>query len=149
MVQKRGVPFWETENIYSAAQSAVATFPANKSTKIFIIRAVDCLSAVCESKAALRGKMRRLASLLPEYDVVMDMQSTSDVTDPKLMAKIGDVRRFTGKRALVAFASVDVPPYQSGNFEAKSRHVSKCAPPTFAQDAVPYYERCAAAWLHG
>ena len=45
------------------------------------------------------------------------------------MAEIGDVRRFTSKKALVAFAGVDAPPFQSGNFEAKSRHVSKRGSP--------------------
>ena len=115
----------EAEKIYNAAQNAVATFPANESTKILIVQAVDCLNAVYESKAVLRAEMRRLASLMPEYEVVMAMQGAGDITGPKLMAEIGDVRRFTSKRALVAFAGVDAPPFQSGNFEAKSRHVSK------------------------
>ena len=43
--------------------------------------------------------------------------------------EIGDVRRFTNKNALVAFAGVDAPPFQSGSFEAKSRHVSKRGSP--------------------
>lgn len=119
----------EAERIYSAAQNAVATFPANESTKILIVQAVDCLNAVYESKAVLRNEMRLLASLLPEYKIVMDMQGAGDVTGPKLMVEIGDVRRFTGKRALVAFAGVDAPLFQSGNFEAKSRHVSKRGSP--------------------
>ena len=41
------------------------------------------------------------------------------------MAEIGDVRRFKNKNALVAYAGVDAPPFQSGTFESKSRHVSK------------------------
>lgn len=119
----------EAEKIYGAAQNAVATFPANESTKILIVQAVDCLNAVYESMAVLRAEMRRLASLLPEYEVVMAMQGAGDITGPKLMAEIGDVRRFTSKRALVAFAGMDAPPFQSGNFEAKSRHVSKRGSP--------------------
>ena len=45
------------------------------------------------------------------------------------MAEIGDVRRFKSKKALVAFAGIDAPPFQSGNFESKSRHVSKRGSP--------------------
>ena len=45
------------------------------------------------------------------------------------MAEIGDVRRFTHKGALVAFAGVDVPPFQSGTFDSKNRHVSKRGSP--------------------
>lgn len=98
-------------------------------TKTLIVQSVDCLNAVYESMAVLRAEMKRLASLLPEYEVVMAMQGAGDVTGPKLMAEIGDVRRFTNKNALVAFAGVDAPPFQSGSFEAKSRHVSKRGSP--------------------
>lgn len=51
------------------------------------------------------------------------------ITGPALMAEIGDVRRFKNKKALVAFAGIDAPPFQSGNFESKSRHVSKRGSP--------------------
>lgn len=119
----------EAENIYNAAQNAAATFPQNESTKTLIVQAVNCLNAVYESMAVLRAEMKRLAALLPEYEVVMAMQGAGDITGPKLIAEIGDVRRFTNKSALVAFAGVDAPPFQSGSFEAKSRHVSKRGSP--------------------
>ena len=45
------------------------------------------------------------------------------------MVEIGDVRRFKNKKALVAFAGIDAPPFQSGAFESKSRHVSKRGSP--------------------
>ena len=45
------------------------------------------------------------------------------------MAEIGDVRRFTHKGALVAFAGVDAPPFQSGTFDSKSRQISKRGSP--------------------
>lgn len=47
----------------------------------------------------------------------------------QLMAEISDVRRFSHKGALVAYAGVDAPPYQSDTFYAKNRHVSKRGSP--------------------
>jgi len=85
--------------------------------------------AVCEAKQSTQEEMNRLASLLPEYEVVMQMEGTGPITGPALMAEIGDVRRFKNKKALVAFAGIDAPPFQSGNFESKSRHVSKRGSP--------------------
>ena len=41
------------------------------------------------------------------------------------MAEIGDVRRFHSKKALVAFAGIDSPSYQSGQLNVKSRSISK------------------------
>ena len=119
----------EAEKIYNAAQNAVATFPANESTKILIVQAVDCLNAVYESKAVLRAEMRRLASLMPEYEVVMAMQGAGDITGPKLMAEIGDVRRFHSKKALVAFAGIDAPPNDSGQIAGNHKAMSKIGSP--------------------
>ena len=45
------------------------------------------------------------------------------------MAEIGDVRRFTHKGSLVAFAGMDAPPFQSGTFDSKSRRISKRGSP--------------------
>lgn len=119
----------DVEKIYDCAQNAVATFPKSESTKVLITQAVNSLNAVYDTLQILRGEMVRLASLLPEYEVVMKMQGAGEITGPMLMAEIGDVRRFTSKNALVAFAGVDAPPYQSGMFDAKTRHVSKRGSP--------------------
>ena len=56
------------------------------------------------------------------------MQISSRLSS-QLMAEIGDVRRFTHKGALVAFAGVDAPPFQSGTFDSKSRQISKRGSP--------------------
>lgn len=117
--------FSDAEYIHAQARNAVATLPKNDSTKLLIMQAVHTLNTIYESLQVIRGEMLRLASLLPEYEVVMAMQGAGRITGPQLMAEIGDVRRFTHKGALVAFAGVDAPPFQSGDFEAKSRHVSK------------------------
>ena len=117
------------EKIHSAARNAVATLDKNDSTKLLITQAVNALNAIYESLQILRQEMLRLASLLPEFDLVMSLQGVGPITGPQLMAEIGDVRRFTHKGALVAFAGVDAPPFQSGIFDSKSRHMSKRGSP--------------------
>lgn len=129
--QKNGYRFSrsDAENIHSAARNSVATFLKNDSTKLLITQAVNSLNAVYDSLHVLRKEMLRLASLLPEFDTVMAMKGAGPITGPQLMAEIGDVRRFTHKGALVAFAGVDAPPFQSGSFDSKTRHVSKRGSP--------------------
>ncbi|MDE6902038.1 MAG: transposase [Lachnospiraceae bacterium] len=107
----------------------MATFPKNDSTKLLIAQAADSLNAVYDALYILRGEMLRLTSLLPEFDVVMAMQGAGEVTGPQLIAEIGDVRRFTHKGALVVFAGMDAPPFQSGTFDSKSRRISKRGSP--------------------
>ena len=97
----------DAEKLHAAARNSVATFPKSDSAKLLVAQAVDSLNAVYDALYVLRGEMLRLASLLPEFDVVMAMQGAGEVTGPQLMAEIGDVRRFTHKGALVAFAGMD------------------------------------------
>lgn len=119
----------DAEKLHSAARNAVATLPKSDSTKLLITQAADSLNAVYDALHILRGEMLRLASLLPEFAVVMEMQGAGEITGPQLMAEIGDVRRFTSKGALVAFAGMDAPPFQSGSFDSKSRRISKRGSP--------------------
>ena len=117
------------QKVYESAKKSVSTLPKCESTKILITQACKSLNAICEAKQACQSEVQRLASLLPEYDIVMSMEGLGPVTGSTLMAEIGDVRRFKNKKALVAFAGVDAPPFQSGTFESKSRHVSKHGSP--------------------
>ena len=43
----------------------------------------------------------------------------------RIIAEIGDIRRFKNAGSLIAYAGLDAPPYQSGQFEATNRHISK------------------------
>ena len=43
----------------------------------------------------------------------------------KLIAEIGDIRRFHSGKALIAFAGIDAPPYESGQFVGTNRKISK------------------------
>lgn len=119
----------DAERIHTIARNAVATLPKNDSTKLLITQAANSLNAVYDTLQMLRNEMNRLASLLPEYELVMSMEGVCQITGPQLMAEVGDVRRFSHKGALVAYAGVDAPPFQSGTFDAKIRHVSKRGSP--------------------
>ena len=58
------------------------------------------------------------------------MFGVGPVLGPQLMAEIGDVRRFHSKKALVAYAGLDAPPYQSGTVNVRSRSISKRGSPS-------------------
>ena len=69
--------------------------------------------------------MQEFCKSLPEYSVVREMPGIGDTLAPRIIAEIGDVRRFKNKHSLIAFAGIDAPPYQSGSFNASERHISK------------------------
>ena len=111
--------------IHEAARNHVAVMPMNETTRFLIQQAVSQLQTTQKALASMRDQMQSLASSLPEYPVVMQMYGVGKNLGPQLMAEIGDVRRFHSKKALVAYAGIDAPPYQSGQYELKSRSISK------------------------
>jgi transposase len=112
-------------DIYTAACGHIGVMPKTDTTKLLVGQAVSQLRATAAALAALRQEMQSLAASLPEYPVVMQMFGVGTTLGPQLMAEIGDVRRFHSKKALVAFAGLDAPPYQSGQMDIHSRSISK------------------------
>ena len=112
-------------DIYTSACGHCSVMPKTDTAKLLIEQAVFQLRAASTALAALRNEMQSLATSLPEYPVVMEMFGVGPALGPQLMAEIGDVRRFHSKKALVAFAGIDAPPYQSGQMEVRSRSISK------------------------
>lgn len=128
---KAGYRFSEEKaaSIYVYAVSQVSTLPMADAVKHLVTLAVDQLNTIIETVSTIQGEMLMLVAQLPEYPVVMGMFGVGPVLGPQLMAEIGDVRRFSRKQSLVAFAGVDAPPCQSGTFESKNRHISKRGSP--------------------
>jgi Transposase and inactivated derivatives len=115
--------------IYEDAKELVPTLSKNESTKVLIAEAVSQLNAISRTTEVLRSEMSRIAKELPEYEVVMGMYGVGTSLGPQLMAEIGDVRRFTHRGSLTAFAGVDPMPNQSGKSERQSNPSSKRGSP--------------------
>lgn len=115
----------KASDIYATACSHFGVMPKTDTAKLLIEQAVSQLRTTSAALAALKLEMQSLASSLPEYPVVMRMFGVGPALGPQLMAEIGDVRRFHAKKALVAFAGIDAPPYQSGQMDIYSRSISK------------------------
>ena len=115
----------KASEIYMDSCGYPSVLPKSDTTKVLVQQAVAQLQASSSSLAVLRHRMNKLAQMLPEYPIVMKMYGVSPTLGPQLMAEIGDVRRFHSKKALVAFAGIDAPPYQSGSVDVRSRSISK------------------------
>lgn len=129
--RKHGYNFSEEKalEIHRLARDHIAVMPKTDTTRLLVKQAVAQLRTVSSAKAALQNEMDALAASLPEYPVVMDMFGVGQKLGPQLMAEIGDVRRFHSKKALVAYAGIDAPPYQSGQLNVHSRSISKRGSP--------------------
>ena len=111
--------------IYSKATDGIPFISFNKTTKFLILEAVRVLREIDFTLHKILSQMMELAKTLPEYAIVKSMRGVGDKLAVKLIAEIGDVRRFHTGKSLIAFAGIDVIPYQSGNFKSENRKISK------------------------
>lgn len=115
--------------IYAASCGHIGLLPKDDTTELLVQQSITQLNCICTSLAVIASKMSSLAAILPEYPVVMKFFGVGDNLGPRIMAEIGDVRRFARKESLVCFAGLEAPPYQSGKFELTDRNISKKGSP--------------------
>jgi len=112
--------------IYALTKEGIPTLSSNApSTKMLVLEAVRVLREVDKTLAMILSQMQEFAKSLKEYAVVREMSGVGDILAPRLIAEIGDVRRFHSGKALIAYAGIDAPPYQSGRFTGSRRKISK------------------------
>ena len=116
-------------DIYTTSCGHIGLLPKDETTELLIQQSIIQLNCICHSLAVISGKMSSLAALLPEYPIVMKFFGVGNNLAPRIMAEIGDVRRFARKESLVCFAGLEAPPYQSGKFESTDRNISKKGSP--------------------
>lgn len=72
-------------------------------------------------KAQCIEKMTLLAANLEEYSILLSIPGIAANTAVRLIAEIGDIKRFDNNKQLNAFAGIDIRRYQSGKFIAKDK----------------------------
>ena len=111
--------------IYELARDSITT----RGEDPYIWSAQDqCVGLLATAQNAadeIITQMQNIAETIPDYTVLRAMNGVGDRLGPVILAEIGDIRRFHSGKALNSFAGNDAPPYQSGQFESRNRHISK------------------------
>ena len=116
----------KAKSLYANALECIPTLPSKStSTKMLVLEAAKAVSNVETTLATILSQMSELAKSLPEFSTVRAMSGVGDVLAPRIIAEIGDVRRFHSASALIAYAGIDTPPYESGDFRASNRKITK------------------------
>lgn len=115
----------KASEIFALAQNGIPTLPNSVSVKIAVSEAVKVIHSIEESRNTILSQMLEICKPLPEFSVAINMNCVGEVLAVRLIAEIGDVRRFNNKHSLIAYTGIDSPPYQSGAFNASERHISK------------------------
>ena len=111
--------------IYELARESITTRGEDPYIWAAQDQCVDLLSTAQNAADEIITQMQNIAETIPEYKVLRAMNGVGDRLVPVILAEIGDIRRFHSAKALNSFAGNDAPPYQSGQFESRNRHISK------------------------
>ena len=111
--------------IYELARDSITTRGEDPYIWSAQDQCVDLLAAAQNAADEIITQMQNIAETIPEYKVLRAMNGVGDRLGPVILAEIGDIRRFHSAKALNSFDGNDAPPYQSGLFESRNRHISK------------------------
>lgn len=103
----------------------IANYGIEKWFKLQRYKGDEEIYAELSSLFLILTRMQELAKTLPEYSTVREMGGVGDVLAVKLIAEIGDIRRLHSAKALIAWAGIDPPPYESGQFIGSKRKITK------------------------
>lgn len=121
----KGAGITLAKKIYTLAQNTITVRPNNKYAQLSAISCADILIQVIKTSNEIISNMDELARELPEYEEISKIPGVGKKLTSRVIAEVGDVRRFKNAGSLIAYAGLDAPPYQSGQFEATKRHISK------------------------
>lgn len=111
--------------IYTLAQKTISPRPNNEFSQLSAISCADVLITIIKTTKNIISEMDKLARKLPEYEIINNMSGCGEKLTSRIIAEIGDIRRFKNAGSIIAYAGLDAPPYQSGKYEAQIRHISK------------------------
>ena len=121
----KGAGITLANKIYTLAKKTISPRPNNKYAQLSAENCVDTLLPILKASKTIITEMDKLARELPEYEIVNEMPGCGEKLTSRIIAEVGDIRRFKNAGSLIAYAGIDVPPYQSGTFESTSGHITK------------------------
>ena len=121
----KGAGITLAKKVYTLALTTISPRPNNQYAQLSVECCADELIITIKSSNKIITEMDKLARELPEYEEINNMPGVGIKLTSRVIAEIGDIRRFKNAGSLIAYAGLDAPPYQSGQFKATNIHISK------------------------
>ena len=117
----------EAATIRASAQTSVGIRRGLEGMRVGIHTLLDQLEATMPVREQLEERIDELCSRLPGY--LLTLPGSNPVRAVSLFGETDPISTFKNPEQLVAFAGLDVAVYQTGQFEASRRHISKRGSP--------------------
>lgn len=112
--------------IYSLAEDSISTQPShNSKIETNIREGINLIKQINQILNSILSQMIEISEPLEEYQEAKKFSGISDKLAVQIVAEFGDLLKFKNKKSLISFIGIDAPPYESGNFKADQRKISK------------------------
>lgn len=112
--------------IYKLAEDSISTQPShNSKIETNIREGINLIKQINQILNSILSQMIEISEPLEEYQEVKKFSGISEKLAVQIVAEFGDLSKFKNKKSLISFIGIDAPPYESGNFKAEQRKISK------------------------
>ena len=112
--------------IYQNALESIPTISSsNSKIDANVLDSIEFLRVINKTLNNILSQMKEIATELEEYKIAKEFSGIGEKLALQITSEIGNIRKYKNKKSLISFAGIDSPPYQSGNFSAKQRKISK------------------------
>ena len=112
--------------IYKIAEDSISTQPShNSKIETNIREGINLIKQINQILKNILSQMIEISEPLEEYQEAKKFSGISEKLAVQIVAELGDLRKFKNKKSLISFIGIDAPPYESGNFKADQRKISK------------------------
>ena len=116
-----------TQRILQSAQDSVGMQRGHDGISIAIKFLLEQIEALNQVRKNLDDEIKKVAAQMPLY--LFTLPGATDLTIVSLYGEIGPIEVFTKPLQLVAFAGLDPNVYQTGQYDAPRRQISKRGSP--------------------
>ena len=112
--------------IYQLAEDSISTQPShNSKIETNIREGINLIKQINQILNSILSQMIEISEPLEEYQEAKKFSGISEKLAVQIVAEFGDLSKFKNKKSLISFIGIDAPPYESGNFKADQRKISK------------------------
>lgn len=116
----------KAKQIYALASASIPTLSSkDPSVKMLTLESVRMYKELCSSTDKILAQMVEIAKELKEFSILTSIKGIGNNLASRFIAEVGDIHRFYKASALIAYAGIDAPSYQSGQFTSTKRSISK------------------------
>ncbi|MCL2648775.1 MAG: IS110 family transposase [Phycisphaerales bacterium] len=117
----------QAASIRASAQTSIGIRRGLEGFRVSIHTLLDCLEATTPVRKRLEDQIDEICQRLPSY--MLTLPGSNPIRAASLFGETDPISTFKSPEQLVAFAGLDVTRYQTGQFEASRRHISKRGSP--------------------